>query len=235
VQNRRRISLKKAGNPFVPAAHAPVPKALAQPAAAGTGAGQTPLRVLVVDDGARRATLIRDELTKLGHLVVGVVESALTLHDCVLRLQPDVVIVDADSPSRDTLEHLAAVSSTSPRPVVVFSEDASQGPMQAALKAGVSAYVIAGLQPERLWPVMQVALARFEQDRQLRSQLGQAQLQLSDRKMVERAKGILMDDVGLSEEQAFKHLQKLAMDRGQRMAEVAQRVVDARSLLRPDA
>jgi two-component system, response regulator / RNA-binding antiterminator len=82
---------------------------------------------------------------------------------------------------------------------------------------------------------MQVALARFEQDRQLRSQLGQAQLQLSDRKWVERAKGILMDDVGLSEEQAFKHLQKLAMDRGQRMAEVAQRVVDARSLLRPDA
>ncbi len=193
-----------------------------------------PLRVLVVDDGARRATLIRDELTKLGHLVVGVVESALTLHDCVLRLQPDVVIVDAESPSRDTLENLAVVSNTSPRPVVVFSEDASQGPMQAALKAGVSAYVIAGLQPERLWPVMQVALARFEQDRQLRDQLGQAQLQLSDRKLIDRAKGILMDDVGLSEEQAFKHLQKLAMDRGQRMADVAQRVVDARSLLRPD-
>ena len=193
-----------------------------------------PLRVLVVDDGARRATLICDELTKLGHLVVGVVESALTLHDCVLRLQPDVVIVDAESPSRDTLEHLAVVSNTNPRPVVVFSEDASQGPMHTALKAGVSAYVIAGLQPERLWPVMQVALARFEQDRQLRDQLTQAQLQLSDRKLIDRAKGILMDDVGLSEEQAFKHLQKLAMDRGQRMADVAQRVVDARFLLRPD-
>ena len=150
--------------------------AAAAPASPKASAHAAPLRVLVVDDGARRATLIRDELIKLGHLVVGVVESALTLHDCVLRLQPDVVIVDAESPSRDTLENLAAVSSTSPRPVVVFSEDASQGPMQAALKAGVSAYVIAGLQPKRLWPVLQVAMARFEQDRQLRDQLGHAQL-----------------------------------------------------------
>ena len=209
--------------------------AASSPAQHAAPAHVAPLRVLVVDDGARRATLILDELIKLGHLVVGVVDSALTLHDCVLRLQPDVVIVDAESPSRDTLENLAAVSSTSPRPVVVFSEDASRGPMQAALKAGVSAYVIAGLQPERLWPVLQVAMARFEQDRQLRDQLGHAQLQLSDRKVVDRAKGILMDDVGLSEEQAFRHLQKLAMDRGKRMAEVAQRVVEARTLLRPEA
>ncbi len=192
-----------------------------------------PLRVLLIDDGAHRVSLIHDELTRQGHLVVGVLDSALLIHDCVLRLMPDVVIVDSESPTRDTLEHLGTISATSPRPVVVFSEDASQEPMQRALQAGVSAYVIAGLQPQRLLPVLQVAIARFEQDRALRGQLEAAQTQLSERKVIERAKGILMNEFGLSEEQAFQHLRKLAMDRGQRLAGVAERIVEARDLLRP--
>ena len=192
-----------------------------------------PLRVLLIDDGAHRISLMHDELSRQGHLVVGVLDSALLIHDCVLRLQPDVVILDSESPSRDTLEHLATVSSACPRPVVVFSEDASHAPMQQAIKAGVSAYVIAGLQPQRLLPVLQVAIARFEQDRALRGQLEVAQTQLSERKWVDKAKGLLMDEIGLSEEQAFAHLRKLAMDRGQRLAEVAQRVVQARDLLKP--
>jgi two-component system, response regulator / RNA-binding antiterminator len=191
------------------------------------------LRVLLIDDGAHRVSLIHDELTRQGHLVVGVLDQALLIHDCVLRLQPDVVIVDASSPGRDTLEHLATMSSTSPRPVVVFAEDDSQEPMQQALKAGVSAYVIAGLNPQRLMPVLQVAIARFAQDRALRGQLDAAQVQLSERKVIERAKGLLMDDVGLTEEQAFKHLRKLAMDRGQRLGQVAERIVAAKDLLRP--
>ncbi len=193
------------------------------------------LRVLLIDDGARRVGLIRDELSRQGHLVVGVLDAALLIHDCVLRLQPDVVIVDSESPSRDTLEHLAAVSASSPRPVVVFSEDAAQAPMQQALRSGVSAYVIAGLQPQRLLPVLRVAIARFEQERALRGQLESAQAQLSERKLVERAKGILMDEIGLSEAQAHAHLRKLAMDRGQRLSQVAQRVIDARDLLKPHA
>lgn len=191
------------------------------------------LRVLLIDDGAHRVAVIRDELTRQGHLVVGVVDQSLLIHDCVLRLQPDVVIVDAESPSRDTLENLATMSSTSPRPVVVFAEDPSHEPMQQALKAGVSAYVIAGLDPTRLMPVLQVAIARFEQDRVLRGQLDAAQTQLSERKLIERAKGILMDDVGLSEDQAYKHLRKLAMDRGQRLGQVAERIVEAKDLLNP--
>jgi two-component system, response regulator / RNA-binding antiterminator len=200
-----------------------------------TDSNSPALRVLLIDDGAHRVAVIRDELTRQGHLVVGVVDQALLIHDCVLRLQPDVVIVDAESPSRDTLEHLATMSSSSPRPVVVFAEDASQGPMQQALRAGVSAYVIAGLNPDRLMPVLQVAIARFEQDRVLRGQLDAAQTQLSERKLIDRAKGILMDDVGLSEEQAYKHLRKLAMDRGQRLGQVAERIVEAKDLLSPRA
>ena len=189
--------------------------------------------MLLIDDGAQHVALIRDELLRQGHLVVGVVDSALTIHDCVLRLQPDVVIVDSESPSRDTLENLAAMSASSPRPVVVFAEDPAQEPMQQALQAGVSAYVIAGLQPQRLTPVLQVAIARFAQDHALREQLGEAQSQLTERKVIERAKGVLIDEIGLSEEQAYRHLRKMAMDRGQRLAEVAQRIVEARDVLKP--
>ena len=192
-----------------------------------------PLRVLLIDDGAHHVGLIHEELTRQGHLVVGVVASALLIHDCVLRLQPDVVIVDSESPTRDTLEHLGTVSASCPRPVVVFSADAGTAPMQQALRAGVSAYVIDGLHPQRLLPVLQVAIARFEQDRVLKGQLETAQAQLSERKGIERAKGLLMKEFGLTEAQAHAHLRKLAMDRGQKLAAVAERVIDAQGLLRP--
>jgi two-component system, response regulator / RNA-binding antiterminator len=195
----------------------------------------TALRVLLVDDGAHRVQLINEELTRQGHLVVGVLDSAVLIHDCVLRLQPDVVVVDSESPTRDTLEHLALLSVNSPRPMVVFSEDDANEPMQRALQAGVSAYVIAGLQPRRLLPVLQVAIARFEQDRSLRAQLEAAQSALSERKQIDRAKGLLMSELGLSEDQAHSHLRKMAMDRGERLAQVAQRVVAARTLLNPPA
>lgn len=212
----------------------PVPTAGSErPAAPAGEAPAAPLRVLLIDDGAQRIGLIRDELAASGHTVVGVVDAAMAIHDCVQRLQPDVVIVDAESPSRDTLEGLAAVSSEHPRPMVVFSEDASETPMRQALSAGVSAYVIAGLKPQRVAPVLRVAIARFEQERALRIQLDDAQSQLSGRKSIERAKGLLMREIGLSEEQAYAHLRKLAMDRGQRLADVAQRVIDAHALLKP--
>ena len=160
------------------------------------------LRVLLIDDGAHRVQLIREELARQGHEVVGVIDSATLVHDCVQRLAPDVVIVDSESPTRDTLENLATLSGANPRPVVVFSEDADRDTMQRALRAGVSAYVVAGLRAERLEPVLQVAIARFEQDAALRSQLDEAQQQLASRKTIERAKGILMAVAGLDEDQA---------------------------------
>lgn len=194
-----------------------------------------PLRVLLIDDGAHRVSLIRDELTRQGHLVVGVLDSGLLIHDCVLRLQPDVVIVDSESPSRDTLENLSTVSAACPRPVVVFSEDDAAAPMQQALAAGVSAYVIAGLSPQRLAPVLRVAIARFEQDHALREQLNTATTRLHERRQVDQAKGLLMRELGLSEEQAYAHLRRLAMDRGQRIGEVAAKVLAQQALLNPPA
>jgi two-component system, response regulator / RNA-binding antiterminator len=193
------------------------------------------LRVLLVDDGAHHVTLIRDELTRLGYVVVGVIDSATLIHDCVLQLAPDIVIVDSESPTRDTLEHLAVLSSQNPRPVVVFAADDSTDPLHQALRAGVSAYVVDGLQPHRLAPVLKVAIARFAQDKALRAQLDEAQTQLSNRKQIERAKGILMARTGCSEDQAYTQLRKLAMDRGQRLSTMAERLIEASELLPPSA
>lgn len=191
------------------------------------------LRVLLVDDGAHRVAGLHTDLVELGCEVVGVLDSATLVHDCVSRLAPDVVIVDSESPTRDTLEHLATLSARNARPVVVFSEDAAEDPMRAALKAGVSAYVVAGLLPERLAPVLQVAMARHAQEAALRAQLDEAQSQLAHRKLIERAKGVLMDSQGLDEDGAHRRLRRLAMDRGMKLHEAAERVVEAQRWLRP--
>jgi response regulator NasT len=189
------------------------------------------LRILLVDDGAHRVVAMREELVRLGYEVVGVVDSAPLIHDVVAALSPDVVIVDSESPSRDTLEHLAAMSATSPRPVVMFTEDHSQGPMRRALHAGVSAYVVAGMQVERLAPLLNVAIARFEQERALRAELQETRGKLAERKRIERAKGILIKQRDLSEDEAYAQMRKLAMNRGLKLAEVADMIIEAHELI----
>lgn len=189
------------------------------------------LRVLLVDDGAHRVRHIAEALIQQGHVVVGVLAEATRIHDAVQSMRPDVVIVDAESPTRDTLENLALLNERAPRPVVMFAEDEAGEAMRAALKAGVSAYVVAGLSPQRLLPVMQVAQARFEQEQALRTELAEARSGVGQRKKVDEAKRILMAQLRLSEPEAHKRLQKLAMDRGVTAAVVAQQVIDAHQLL----
>ncbi|RVT86400.1 ANTAR domain-containing response regulator [Inhella crocodyli] len=189
------------------------------------------LRVLLVDDGAHRVRHIAEALIQQGHVVVGVLAEATRIHDAVQSMRPDVVIVDAESPTRDTLENLALLNERAPRPVVMFAEDEAGEAMRAALKAGVSAYVVAGLSPQRLLPVMQVAQARFEQEQALRTELAEARSGAGQRKKVDEAKRILMAQLRLSEPEAHKRLQKLAMDRGVTAAVVAQQVIDAHQLL----
>lgn len=189
------------------------------------------LRVLLIDDGAGRVDALRDALARLGCDVVGVLDSPLLIHDCVQRLRPDVVIVDSESPSRDTLENLSALSVRMPRPVVVFTDDPNRAVMQRALAAGVSAYVVAGMQPQRLAPVLNVAIARFEQEAALKTELARTQEQLAARKRIEQAKGILMRSRGLDEKAAYAQLRRLAMDRKLKLVEIADRIIEAKSLL----
>ena len=189
------------------------------------------LRVMLVDDSQKDVSLLKEGLQVAGYDVVCVALSAAALLEHVGEVEPDVIIIDAESPTRDTLEQLSIVSARQPRPIVLFTEDRASATIQAAVKAGVSAYIVAGMQPERLQPILEVAVARFEQERALRDELRDAQQRLEDRKIVERAKGILMKQKNLDEEEAYKLLRKLAMDRNRKLLDIARQLIDVTDLL----
>jgi response regulator NasT len=189
------------------------------------------VRVLLVDDDPERADWLMTALREAGYEVVAHMDSAINLLAQVRRVKPDVIIIDSDSPDRDTLEHVCMVTRDDPRPIVMFTQDADQALMHEALKAGVHAYVVDGLSPERVRPVVNVALARFDQWQALRQELGQAQASLAERKVIERAKGILMKQRRCDEEEAYRLLRKVAMDKNQRLAQVAENIVEMAKLL----
>ncbi len=189
------------------------------------------LRIMLVDDAEKDVSLLKEGLKAAGYDVIEVAMSAAALLDRVAAEQPDVIIIDSDSPTRDTLEQLSFVSARQPRPIVLFTEDRANATIQAALKAGVSAYIVAGMQPDRLQPILDVAVARFEQDRALRDELTSVNERLAERKVVERAKGILMQQKGIAEEDAFRLMRKLAMDRNRKLLDVAQQIIDVTDML----
>lgn len=188
-------------------------------------------RVLLVNDTEKPIGELRAALLADGHEVVAEVASADALLKAVETQQPDVVILDVDSPSRDTLEQLAQIHRYAPRPVVMFAADPNAQLIHAAVSAGVSAYVVDALAPSRLAPIIEVALARFQQQAELRRQLDEAQQQLRDRKLIDRAKAVLMEKRGLSEADAYAALRQQAMKQGQKVAEVALRVIDLADLM----
>jgi response regulator NasT len=189
------------------------------------------MRILVVDESSERAELLREGLVDAGHEVTAVLSSPLALLKTIEQLEPDVIVIDMDSPSRDVLEHLVFVSQHTPRPVVMFATDGAPETIRAATRAGVSAYVVDGLDKDRIEAIIEAAVARFEQYQALRTQLAEANLKLSERKAVERAKGLLMKTRGLDEDAAYAALRKMAMDRKLKLIEVAQRIIDAADLL----
>jgi response regulator NasT len=189
------------------------------------------MRVLVVDKSAERAELLRAALLLAGHEVTASLSSPRALLHTIEQLQPDVIVINTDSPSRDVLEHLVMVSQHTPRPVVMFTSDGSEQAIRAATRAGVSAYVVDGLDQHRIKTIVDVAVARFEEMQDLRDQLTEANTQLAERKVIERAKGLLMKSRNLDEQAAFATLRKAAMDRKLKLSEVAQRIVDAADLL----
>jgi two-component system, response regulator / RNA-binding antiterminator len=189
------------------------------------------MRVLLVDDGGPHLPMLRDELQRLACEVLGVVDSAVELAAAVARADPDIIIISADSPQRDTLEHIAVMSQSAPRPIVLFADDPDRERMQRAIRAGVSSYVVAGLTPARLLPVLNVAIARFEADAELRAELDSARTELAQRKRIERAKGILMRTRKLDESAAYAQMRRLAMDRKLKLIEVADRIIDADEML----
>lgn len=189
------------------------------------------LKILLIDERQDRAADICAGLVLAGHQVAAVLASADNLAAAVTRIKPDVILIETDAPSRDTLEHIALMERDAPRPVLVFARDGDASTIKRAIGAGVAAYVVDGLDPARLQPIIDVALAHFEQHQALKSELAEATKKLSDRKIVDRAKGILMKSRGLDEDAAYKALRKLAMDRGKSLAAVSQDVADMAKLL----
>jgi two-component system, response regulator / RNA-binding antiterminator len=178
-----------------------------------------------------RSRSLRIGLLEAGCNIVAVLPADTFLPERLAQLQPDGSIVDAESQARDTLEHVVMATRDARRPIVLFTDDSDTSHVRAAIAAGVTAYVVAGLAPERVKPVLEVALARFEHEEALRTELAEARGQLADRKTIDRAKALLMQRHQIGEPEAYGRIRKAAMDKGLKMAEVAQRVVDAADLL----
>jgi response regulator NasT len=191
------------------------------------------LRVLVIDETAERAAVLEDGLAQSGCIVLAVVKPGDDLARVVRECQPDVIIIDADSPGRDTLESLRAINRDQPRPIVMFVDNSDAQMIQEAMKAGVSAYVIDGLNAQRVKPVLDVAIARFREFQALRDELERTKTSLNDRKIIERAKGILMEQRRISEDEAYRALRRLAMEQNQRLADVARNLINIAQLLKP--
>ena len=180
---------------------------------------------------AERSRQLRIGLLENGYNLVAVLPADTFLQERLGQLQPDMIIVDAESEARDSLEHVVMATRDARRPIVLFTNDNDTTHVKDAVAAGVSAYIVAGLSPERIRPILDVAMARFEHEQSLRSELAQAKTELQDRKVIDRAKGLLMQRQSLTEDAAFAKLRKAAMDKGLRMGEVAQRMLDAADLL----
>jgi response regulator NasT len=193
---------------------------------------------LVPDDGdvsalqaAERSRSLRIGLLASGYDIVAVLPPDMFLPDQLAQIQPDLIIVDAENQARDTLEHVVTATRDARRPIVLFTDDVDTTHVPDAIAAGVTAYVVAGLAPARVRPVLEVALARFRHEESLRRELADARTQLHDRKVIDRAKGFLMKRQGVSEDEAYGLLRKAAMDKGLKVADIAQRIVDVSGLL----
>ena len=180
---------------------------------------------------AERSRQLRIGLLENNYNLMAVLPADTFLTERLAQLQPDMIIVDAESDARDSLEHVVMATRNARRPIVLFTNDNDTTHVKDAVAAGVSAYVVAGLSPDRIRPILDVAMARFEHETGLRQELAHAKSELKDRKAIDRAKSLLMQRQGLTEEAAFAKLRKAAMDKGLRMGEVAQRMLDAAQLL----
>ena len=189
------------------------------------------MRVLLVDDDPQRATKVKSALAAAGYTVTAHLTSTSDLLARVREMAPDVIVIDRDSPDRDTLEHVCLVTRGDPRPVVLFTDDGDRNMIRDAVRVGVSAYVVDGLSVERLQPILEVAVARFAEHQALRGELAEAKANIMKRKLIERAKGIVMRQSGVGEDEAYARLRKLAMDRNRQLADVAQDVIEMAKLL----
>lgn len=195
------------------------------------GAGE-PIDIVLVDADAARARLVGEALDGSGYRIVAVVTPSDDLQAAMRRHRPGLVIVDIDSPDRDTLDSMRALAGDGAHPVVMFVDESDEAATREAIRAGVSAYIVDGLAPKRVKPILDVAIARFREHQRLKRELVEAKESLEARKTIDRAKGILMESKDLTEDAAYRTLRKLAMDRKRRLADVAHELIEFALLLK---
>jgi len=189
------------------------------------------LKVMIVDSDLARTKPLRQSLLDNGYDVIAHLTDTSNLDDACSKLQPDVVIIDTDSPSRDTLEQICVMTMNDPRPVMMFTHDGDKEQIKLATQAGVCAYVVGNLPNERLQPVIDAAVARFEEFKQLRTALNEANAKLTERKVIERAKGLIMKQRNIDENEAYNMLRKMAMQKHMRISALSAQIVEAAELL----
>jgi response regulator NasT len=191
------------------------------------------LTVLVIDENHIRASIIEAGLREAGHDQVTVVHDVAGIARRIAEIEPDVIVIDLENPNRDMLENMFQLSRVVKRPIAMFVDRSDQASIEAAVEAGVSAYVVDGLRQERVKPILDMAISRFNAFSRMARELEGARSELEDRKVIDRAKGILMRSRGLSEDAAYTLLRKTAMNQNRKISEIAQSLVTAAGLLDP--
>ncbi|MCZ8375381.1 MAG: ANTAR domain-containing protein [Beijerinckiaceae bacterium] len=192
------------------------------------------LSVLIIDENRVRAAIIEAGLREAGHERVTILSDVQGLMRQIVELSPDVIVIDLENPNRDRLEHLLQMSRVVDKPIAMFVDQSDSSMMEAAIDAGVSAYVVDGLRQDRVKAIMDMAIARFNAYSRLRSELEGTRQALEDRKAVDRAKAILMKTRGLAEDEAHHLLRRTAMRENRRMGDVARALIGSASLILGD-
>lgn len=189
------------------------------------------LRILLINDTAKKVGRLKSALTEAGFEVVD--ESGLTvdLPARVAVVRPDVILIDSESPGRDVMEQVCLLTRDQPHPIVMFTDEHDPGVMRQAIQSGVSAYIVEGIHAQRLQPILDVAMARFESDQALRAQLNARDQQMAERKRIELAKGLLMKMRQCNEEEAYTLMRRQAMSKQQKLIQVAEQIISMHEML----
>jgi response regulator NasT len=190
------------------------------------------LKIVIVDKNPIRAAILGDGLREAGHVQVVHIDETAHLLARVYALDPDVILIDLENPSRDVLEQMFQVSRAVKRPVAMFVDQSDAASIEAAVDAGVSAYIVGGLRKDRVKNILDLCISRFNAFSRLQSELDRTRNALEERKVIDRAKGILMKVKNLSEESAYALLRKTAMNENKKIVEVAQSVITAAELFK---
>ncbi len=193
----------------------------------------TTLSILIIDENGIRASVIEAGLRQAGYGNLTLVHDVVGIARKIEEIQPDVIVIDLGNPNRDMLENMFQLSRAVKRPIAMFVDRSDKASIEAAVEAGVSAYVVDGLKQERVKPILDMAISRFNAFSRMTRELEEARSELENRKLVDRAKGILMATRGLSEADAYALLRKTAMNQNRKISEIAQSLITAAGLLAP--